>query len=93
MPVLTIQFKRSTAVRWASVNPILSAGEPGLEMDTGKVKYGDGSTRWNDLPYSTSGSNGGGVPGDISDHINSPTPHPVYDDMQSLVGLYENAKV
>lgn len=90
MAVLTIQFKRARAVRWASVNPILSEGEPGLEMDTGRVKYGDGVTRWNDLPYATSG---GGETVDLTSHINSTSPHPVYDDMESLTGLYENAKV
>ena len=85
----TIQIKRAKAVRWASVNPILADGEPGLEKDSAKVKYGDGITRWNDLPYST----GGGETVDLTSHIISNSPHPVYDDMESLTGLYENAKV
>ena len=37
-----------------------------------------------------------GPPGDagqaLQDHIDSPTPHPVYDDGPSLVLFYENAK-
>ena len=36
-------------------NPVLSAGEPGFELDTGKLKIGDGSTYWNDLPYLAEG--------------------------------------
>jgi hypothetical protein len=42
-----IKLRRDTAANWTSSNPILAAGEPGLETDTGKVKYGDGVTRWN----------------------------------------------
>lgn len=47
----TIQLKRSTAARWIEVNPILERGEPGFEYDTKKLKIGDGSTAWKDLPY------------------------------------------
>jgi hypothetical protein len=46
-----IQFRRGTAAQWASANTLLSAGEPGIETDTGKIKYGDGTTLWNALPY------------------------------------------
>jgi hypothetical protein len=33
------------------------------------------------------------IPEDLSEHVNSETPHPIYDDGPSLVLLYENAKV
>lgn len=46
-----IQTRRDTAANWTSVNPVLAAGEPGLETDTGKVKYGDGTTAWVSLSY------------------------------------------
>lgn len=46
-----IQTRRDTAANWTSVNPVLAAGEPGLETDTGKVKYGDGTTAWASLSY------------------------------------------
>lgn len=49
----TFQLKRGTAARWAEVNPILSAGEPGFVYDTNQLKIGDGKTAWNDLPYIT----------------------------------------
>lgn len=48
-----IKLRRDTSANWTSVNPILSTGEPGLETDTLKVKYGDGITRWNLLSYPT----------------------------------------
>jgi hypothetical protein len=47
-----IQVRRSTAAQWTSANPILASGEPGLETDTRKGKYGDGATRWVSLGYS-----------------------------------------
>lgn len=45
------QFRRDTAASWKAKNPILSEGEPGLELDTGKIKIGDGAKGWNSLPY------------------------------------------
>lgn len=46
-----IQFKRGTASTFHSLNPVLLRGEPGLEIDTNKIKYGDGVTPWRNLPY------------------------------------------
>jgi hypothetical protein len=45
------QLRRDTANNWASVNPVLALGEPGVETDTLKVKVGDGSNAWNSLGY------------------------------------------
>lgn len=39
-----IQLRRDTAANWSTYNPTLSAGEPGFETDTGKLKIGDGRT-------------------------------------------------
>jgi len=50
-----IQLRRDTASNWASINPTLAQGEPGYETDTGKIKYGDGSTAWNSLDYAKTG--------------------------------------
>lgn len=47
------QFKRGTADRWKELNLILGEGEPGFETDTGRLKIGNGKTRWNALPYIT----------------------------------------
>lgn len=49
----TIKLRRDTAAAWALANPVLSAGEPGVETDTNLVKYGNGVTAWNSLPYAS----------------------------------------
>lgn len=49
-----IKIRRDTAANWATNNPILGLGEPGLELDTRKVKYGDGASNWNTLQYQAS---------------------------------------
>jgi hypothetical protein len=54
----TIRIRRDTSTRWAQVNPILANGEPGYERDTHRLKIGNGSTHWNDLPYFASGGIG-----------------------------------
>lgn len=46
-----IQLRRDTSTNWSLTNPILAAGEPGLEVDTGLIKYGDGTQNWSSLPY------------------------------------------
>jgi hypothetical protein len=50
--ITTIQLKRANSTVWASENPVLAEGELGFEIDTGKLKIGDGSTLWNSLEYS-----------------------------------------
>jgi hypothetical protein len=57
-----IKLRRDTASNWATVNPTLASGEPGLETDTLRIKYGNGSTAWNSLSYSAGGSGGATVP-------------------------------
>lgn len=47
----TIQFKRGAAARWAELNLVLEAGQPGFVTDENRLKIGDGITAWNDLPY------------------------------------------
>lgn len=47
----TIQFKRGTAAKWAYLNLVLEAGQPGFVTDENRLKIGDGTTAWNDLPY------------------------------------------
>src|SRR5262245_33259196 len=48
---VVIQLRRDTAAQWAVNNPVLAAGEPGLESDTGRIKFGDGTTAWTGLAY------------------------------------------
>jgi len=46
-----IRLRRDLAANWVSANPTLAAGEAGFELDTNRVKIGDGSTSWNNLNY------------------------------------------
>lgn len=55
-----IQVRKGTAAEWSAANPVLAAGELGLETDTGKIKGGNGTSAWSSLPYSGSGGGGGG---------------------------------
>lgn len=49
------QNRRDTAANWTAKNPILLAGELGLEIDTNLFKFGDGITAWNSLQYAQGG--------------------------------------
>ena len=44
--------RADTLTNWFNSNPLLATGEIGLETDTGKYKFGDGTLLWNALPYS-----------------------------------------
>ena len=57
-----IQMRRDTAAAWTAANPVLAAGEMGLETDTTYYKIGNGSTAWNSLAYGAYN----GVPNDSS---------------------------
>lgn len=46
-----IKFKRGKSTTWKTKNLLLLDGEPGFEIDTLRLKIGDGKTKWNDLPY------------------------------------------
>ena len=51
MSTVRIQVRRGTAAQWTSVNPILAAGELGVESDTNLFKFGNGSSTWTALSY------------------------------------------
>jgi hypothetical protein len=48
---IQIQLRRGTASQWTTANTLLAQGEIGLELDTNKIKLGDGTTSWNSLGY------------------------------------------
>lgn len=52
IPVKTI-LRNDTAASWTAANPVLLKGECGLEVDTLKLKFGDGVKAWNELSYFT----------------------------------------
>ena len=45
------QIRRGLAANWTATNPTLAQGEFGYEIDTGRIKIGDGITAWNSLGY------------------------------------------
>ena len=55
---LRIVSRNDISSKWDEVNPILLKGEIGIEIDTNKMKIGDGVLAWKDLPYLV--SEGGG---------------------------------
>jgi hypothetical protein len=69
-----IKMRKGTAAAWTSANPVLSAGEPGFETDTKKLKFGDGTTAWNSLPYFR--VDGGELSGGSPSPTPTPTPTP-----------------
>jgi hypothetical protein len=62
MPAQTvIKLRRGTASQWTTANPVLSAGEMGVETDTQRSKFGDGTTAWTSLTYTVGDSSGIGT--------------------------------
>ena len=61
-----IQLRRGTASQWTSANPILAEGEMGVELDTGRWKFGNGTSTWSILSYGSGAALLDGDKGDIS---------------------------
>jgi len=53
MTSVRIRLRRGTAAQWTDANPVLALAEPGYELDTSRIKLGDGTTAWNELAYFT----------------------------------------
>lgn len=47
------QQRSNTQQGWIDENPVLLAGEIGIESDTTRLKVGDGISTWSVLPYWT----------------------------------------
>lgn len=46
-----IKLRRDTYTNWYDSNPVLGLAEPGYDTTNSKLKIGDGTTAWRDLPY------------------------------------------
>ena len=46
-----MQQRRGTSTQWTNADPVLAAGEIGVETDTNQFKIGDGVSVWSDLSY------------------------------------------
>lgn len=51
-----LQFMRGNSDSVSTSNPVLAAGQPFYELDSHKLKVGDGSSNYSDLPYVAGGS-------------------------------------
>jgi hypothetical protein len=51
MSTVRIQVRRGLASEWTIANPILAAGEMGVETNTNLFKFGNGSSTWTALVY------------------------------------------
>ncbi|CAB4129151.1 Pyrrolo-quinoline quinone repeat [uncultured Caudovirales phage] len=51
-----IKIRRDSAASWTDINPILAAGELGLDTDANQIKVGDGTTAWADLAFASGGA-------------------------------------
>lgn len=54
--LIALKRRRDSKADWSSQNTVLKEGQLGFEIGTGefgtpRIKFGDGSTAWNDLPY------------------------------------------
>jgi hypothetical protein len=80
-----IQARRDSAARWTFVDPVLALAEFGYEIDTHRMKLGDGSTKWSLLPYLTIASVDG-LPGHLAedqapaDHVHPDSGHEFYGE-------------
>lgn len=46
-----ILLRNDTAANWTANNPVLAKGQIGIQINTKKFKFGDGTTAWNSLDY------------------------------------------
>jgi hypothetical protein len=56
MSTVRIQVRRGLASEWTTANPVLAAGEMGVETNTNKFKFGNGTDTWTVLSYAASDS-------------------------------------
>jgi hypothetical protein len=48
---IAIKIRRGTNAQWIAANPVLAAGELGLNTDINRLKVGNGTLAWNSLSY------------------------------------------
>ncbi len=46
-----IQLRRATEKEWIDIDPILRVGEPALSTDVYRLKIGNGTQHWSEIPY------------------------------------------
>lgn len=48
-----VNLIKNLSVNWLAANSVLTDEQFGIETDTNRIKFGDGTTPWNTLPYLT----------------------------------------
>lgn len=85
-----IRHRINEADVWFRINPVLEAGEMGIESDTGRFKYGDGKHEWRELDYAY----GSGLTSIVVDKIDDLPPAAEYPGAIAIVPrLYENVPI
>lgn len=69
--VTKLKIRRDNSAVWILINPVLEQGEPAVELDTGKMKIGDGERPYVELPYTGTGATTTVAWGDITGTIAS----------------------
>lgn len=46
-----IQLRRATEKEWIDIDPVLRVGEPALSTDVYRLKIGNGTQHWSEIPY------------------------------------------
>lgn len=54
-----VRLRRDTTANWTAEDPVLASGEPGVDLDTGELKIGDGVTAWSALDSISGGGSSG----------------------------------
>lgn len=90
---IRIQLRNDTAENWTNTNPVLLQGEMGVEIDTKKIKIGNGTDHWTTLKYS--GVDEDTIKGIIDNNRNNfteVTPNEGESDAQALARMVTNPK-
>lgn len=58
-----LRYAGITEFPMSADNPVLAAGEIGIDTDSGEMKLGDGATAWNDLSAISNGATSSTVDG------------------------------
>ena len=100
--ILTVRIRQKydTAENWSKNNPILLAGEIGIESNTNRIKIGNGTSNWNDLTYAGGGGGDGGsviVDTTLSTESSNPVANRVIteklDQIQEMLRSLDDRKI
>lgn len=69
-----IRVRRDTTANWEAANPVLLEGEMGFDSDQQRLRVGDGTSEWTDLP---------GLVGDVPDDVMNDIDQSVQDAQSS----------